>query len=285
MLYALWGSLTVGVFGFLQKIEAESKINRNSFLLYSHVWMIFCPLFYVLITWSALELNKSVLLYTFMISSIYVIVIKFRLKSLEYLDTSSYFINYRIFSSILLLILWQIFFWETISIKEYLWIFLWFIIFYLLIEKKNKELSNTNLLNGFLYLGVWIVWVSWIWIIQKNFVLLDLDFTSYIFSSWVIWALITLIFKEKNETYKEVIQIKKMKHICFLMISWIIFPLWMFFHLNAMYHWWDVAVIYKIVSYSLFITILLSIIFYKEKVTFKKLLAFILTIASIWLFV
>jgi uncharacterized membrane protein len=209
---------------------------------------------------------------------------KFRLKSLEYLDSSSYFINYRIFSSILLLIFWQIFFWEIISVKEYIWTFLGFVIFYLLLEKKYKNESGDDIYKGFVYLGIGIIWVSFIWIIQKQFILLDLDFASYILFSWITWSFVTLWLKGDKNTLGEVIKVKNNKHILFLLLCWTIFPLWMFFNLNAVYQWWDVVIVYKIISYSLFIPIILSVIFYNEKITVKKLLAFILTIASIGLF-
>jgi hypothetical protein len=93
MMYALGWSLTIGVYGFLQKIESESKINRNSFILYSNVWMIIYPLLYLLSTWGKIEFNMQIFLYALLINTIYVTVMKFRLKSLEYLDSSSYFIN------------------------------------------------------------------------------------------------------------------------------------------------------------------------------------------------
>lgn len=285
MIYALWGSVATGLYWFLQKIEAESDVNRNSFIFYSHVWMIVAPLLYLLSTWKSIEFNMQILLYALLTNTIYVIIMKFRLKSLEYLDSSSYFINYRIFSSILLLMFGQVFFWEYISINEYWGILIGFIIFYLLLEKKYKKESDKKLYKGFLYLWIGIIWVSLIWIIQKNFTLLDLDFASYIFFSWIIWSIVTLLLKWKKDSIWNILQVKKTKNIIFLWICWIIFPIWMFFNLNAVAQWGDVAIVYKIISYSLFIPIILSTIFYKEKITFKKLLAFILTIASIWLFV
>lgn len=285
MIYALAWSITIGIYGFLQKIEAESDVNRNSFILYSHLWMIIYPLIYLLITWKNIDFNVEIFLYALVINTIYVTVMKFRLKSLEYLSSSSYFINYRIFSSILLLIFGQVFFWEIINTKEYIWIFIWFIIFYLLLEKKYKDESDKNYMNGFLYLWIWIIWVSLIWIIQKNFILLDLDFASYIFFSWITGSLVTLWVKWKKDRLQDVFKVTNTKHIIFLFLCGTIFPLWMFFNLHAVDQGWDIAIVYKIVSYSLFIPIILSVIFYKEKVTFKKLLAFVLTIASIWLFV
>ena len=285
MIYALAWSVTIGIYWFLQKIEAESNINRNSFILYSHLWMIIYPLIYLLISWGKIDFNLQIFLYALLLNTIYVIIMKFRLKSLEYIDSSSYFINYRIFSSVLLLIFGQIFFWEIITLKEYIWIFLWFIIFYLLLEKKYKKECDAKLYKGFIYLAIGIIWVSLIWTIQKNFILLGLDFSSYIFFSWITWSIVTLLMSWKDKIMKDVIMIKKKKDYLFLFICATIFPLGMFCNLQAVDWGWDVAIVYKVISYSLFIPIILSVIFYKEKITAKKLLAFILTIASIWLFV
>jgi len=285
MIYSLCASVVIGIYWFLQKVESESSVNRNSFVFYSHMWMVIFPLIYMFINWSKLVFDLQIILYALSISIIYVIILKFRLLSLNYLDSSSFFINYRIFSSILLIILGQLFFWENISINEYIGILLWFIIFYLLLEKKYNTESTNELYKGFIYLAVWVVWVSVIWIIQKNFVLLDLDFASYIFFAWLIGSIVTLLMKWKTDTLKDVLKVSNKKDIYFLLLCSIIHPLWIYCNMNAVYYGWDVAIVYKIVSYSLFIPIILSVIFYKEKITMKKLLAFILTIGSIGLFV
>jgi uncharacterized membrane protein len=46
----------------------------------------------------------------------------------------------------------------------------------------------------------------------------------------------------------------------------------------------NTTVIYKIYSFEIFIPIILSFIFYKEKLTLRKIIAFILTFVSIWFF-
>ena len=156
---------------------------------------------------------------------------------------------------------------------------------FLLLEKKYNTESTNKLYKGFIYLAVWVVWVSVIWIIQKNFVLLDLDFASYIFFAWLIGSIVTLLMKWKTDTLKDVLKVSNKKDIYFLLLCSTIHPLWIYCNMNAVYYGWDVAIVYKIVSYSLFIPIILSVIFYKEKITKKKIFAFILTIASIGLFI
>jgi len=285
MMYDLWASIVIGIGGFLQKIETERKLSKNSFLVYTHLWIIIGSLLYILISGGTIVFDWRIILPALWISTIYVIVFKYRLKSLDYLSSSSYFINYRIFSSILLLIFGQILYQENISINEYIWIVLWFIIFYLLIEKKDKSETISQMWKWYMYLWVWVIGISLIWVLQKQFVLLQLDFASYIFFSWVNATLLPLLLKSKNESFRDIFYIKETPDKLLLLCSGLLAPFGLLFNVLAVDAGGDMWIVYKIVSYSLFIPIILSVIFYKEKITFKKLLAFVLTVASIWLFI
>jgi len=285
IIYALLWSIIIWIYWFLQKIQTESKVNRNAFIIYSHLWMVIYPLLYSFVSGKSIVFDMTIFSFAFVLTSIYVVIMIFRLKSLKYLDSSTFFINYRIFSSILLIVLWQIIYSEVINIREYIWIFIGFIIFYLLLEKKYSREPMNNFIKWYLYLGIWVLWVSTIWIIQKYFVLQDLDFMSYMFFSWTVGIFMTILFNWKTDSLKEMLKVSKRKDILFLLISALLFPFWMLFNLLAVKSGGDVAIVYKIISYSLFIPIILSIIVYKEKVTTKKVLAFILTVFSILLFI
>ena len=286
VIYSLISCLAVWLFGFFQKIESESKsVNTNGFIIYAHVSMILLPLLMFLIWFSQITVNLELIFYAIVMNFMYIIILKTRLKSLKFLSSSTYFINYRIFSSILLLLFGQILFWEIISPREYLGIFLWFVIFYFLLEKKTKKESDKDLKKWYLFLAAGVGLLSVIWLAQKQFTLWDFDIVSYIFYSWFAGIFSTFMMRKKEETLKEILAVKRKKDILFLVCTSIIFPVWMYCNLQALMAGWDVAVVYKIISYSLFIPIILSVIFYKEKITLNKIFAFILTIASIWLFV
>lgn len=286
LVYSLISCVTVWLFGFFQKIESESKsINTNGFIIYAHVWMIILPFLMFLSEVSEITVNIKLIFYAIVMNFLYIIILKTRLKSLKFLSSSTYFINYRIFSSILLLIFGQILFWEIISAQEYLWIFLGFIIFYFLLEKKTQNESDNDLKKWYMFLFAGVLLLSVIWLAQKQFTLGDFDVVSYIFYSGFAGIFSTIMIKNKEEKLWEILYIKRKKDILFLWVTSLIFPIWMYCNLYALISGWDVAVVYKIISYSLFIPIILSIIFYKEKVTVNKIFAFILTVASIWLFV
>lgn len=286
VIYSLISCLAVWLFGFFQKVESESKsVNTNGFIIYAHVSMILLPLVMFLTWFSQITVNLELIFYAIVMNFMYIIILKTRLKSLKFLSSSTYFINYRIFSSILLLIFGQILFWEIIFPREYLGIFLWFVIFYFLLEKKTKKESDQDLKKWYLFLAAGVGLLSVIWLAQKQFTLWDFDIVSYIFYSWFAGIFSTFMMRKKEETLKEILKIKRKKDILFLVWTAIVFPMWLYCNLQALMAGWDVAVVYKIISYSLFIPIILSVIFYKEKITLNKIFAFILTIASIWLFV
>jgi len=227
--------------------------------------------------------NLDTLLYAFAITFFYIVIVKTRLKSLKYLSSSTYFINYRIASSFWLLIVWVIIFSESISFKELIWICIWFIVFYLLIEKKTGQESINDVKKWFLFLLIGSFAVTGVQAVAKNFALSNLDIFTLVLWQWIFWVMFVLLLKWKEPVFR-ILEIKNKSHFWFLFISWTIF--WTATILNNYaLIWWDLAVVYKIISYSLFIPIVLSIIIYKEHVSRKKILAFILTLISIFLFI
>lgn len=282
MVYSLIAMWFIWFMWFFQKIVAERKsINTQSFIFYSYwvqsiIWIIL-----MFILGKSFILSEEVFIYGFLTTFLYISIIESRVQSLKYVDTSTYFIIYRVFSSILLLILGQMIFWELITVNEYVWIFLGFIIFYLLLEKKDQKESDFDFKKGIKYIFMGIILISIIQILTKNFVLSWEDIFSLFIVQGISGVCITILKSNKKEQLRK---IKNKKDLSFLIFNGCIVYCAIFFNTLA-FEQWDVAIVYKIISYSIFIPIILSIIFYKEKITFKKLLAFVLTIASIGLFV
>jgi drug/metabolite transporter (DMT)-like permease len=283
--YAIAASLCIGFYWFAQKMKAEMPEQSETwFIVYSYVWMGLTWFIGMLFSWiNTSVFNYQSILYAFFITVFYLVIIKTRLKSLKYLSSSTYFINYRIVSSLWLIIVGTIFFSETISFKEGLWIALWFVVFYLLLEKKNTWESLSDMKKWFLYLFVWslaVMWVQWFW---KDFALSGNDISTLMFIQWFFGIITAFLSKGAEKTW-DIFIIQNKKQWLFLFIAAILFGSATMFNLFA-YVWGDLAIVYKIISYSLFIPIILSIIIYKEQVTPKKFLAFALTILSIFLFI
>ncbi len=284
-LYAIGSFFVVGIYWFLQKVEAESTLNTNSFIVYAHLGCIISPLVYVLFTWEMFYIDYKLLLFGIGINLLYVLWLQARIKSLRSLSSSSFFINYRIGSSALLIIFGQLFFWENITLNEYIGIFLGFIIFYLLLEKKEKKSKKKKSLQWYVYLMIWIFLITVIWLLMKKYILMSNgEILTYVLSAWIAGIFGTLLMKWRD-SISDVLIVKKRKHILFLVFTTIIFTSWIFLNLSAVASGWDLAIVYKILSYSLFIPIILSVIVYKEKIWIRQIIAFILTIISILLFI
>lgn len=284
-LYAIGSFFLVWIYWFLQKVEAESSLNTNSFIFYAHSGCIIFPLIYIVFLWWTFDFNYRNILFWIGINLLYVWALKSRIKSLKTLSSSAFFINYRIASSSLLIILGQMFFHEHIALKEYVWMLLWFIIFYLLLEKKKTDAKKKEILYWYLFLLVSILLITIIWLLMKQFVIMSWwDAITYIFTAWIAGIFWTLLMKWWD-SLSDVLVIKERKHVLFLAFTTFVFTSWIFANMNAIVQWWDLAIVYKILSYSLFIPIILSVIFYKEKIWIRQILAFILTVISIMLFV
>ena len=285
MIYALCATVMNGLFWIAQKIESESKMNRDGFIFYLHLGMIIIPLLLWVSGYTTLIFDVYVLLLAMFINGVYVYVLKLRLKCLEYMTSSTYFINYRVFIAIFLLVLGQVIFQESISLNEYVGIAVGFVIFYLLIEKKNNTIDAlANLKTGYVLLAISIILGGVIWLCHKYISYQDFSISTYVLYSGIIGAILPLIFRW-NHTVKQTLICRWWRHISFVFFTAVIFSAGFYLNMVALIEGWDVWVVYKIISYGLIFPILFSIIYYKEPVTWKKLLAFILTIASIALFI
>ena len=285
IIYALITSLWVGLYWFAQKIKAENpKQSDTGFIFYTYLIFLVTGLTWVYLTWESWVLyDYTAMTYSFWIMFLYTIVVKTRLLSLRYLSSSTYFINYRIFSSIWLLLLGMFVFSETISFKEILWVLVGFIVFYLLIEKKDNTESKKDLQRGFIFMFIWSICIAGLQSINKDFALSWLNIYFLVLYSGFFGIIFAILLKGKEKIY-QIVEIQSWRQGVFLITSWIIFSIATVTN-NLAFIWWDLAIVYKIISYSLFIPIILSIIFYKEQVSSKKLIAFALTVLSIFLFI
>jgi len=200
ILYSLITMLLVGLYWFAQKIKAEHPDQSDTgFIFYTNIAFFFVWLFWVLISWSLGDLyNMSIVIYSFLIMFLYIIISKTRLLSLRYISSSTYFINYRILSSTWLLLIGISFFQENISLKEILWVFIGFFVFYLLIEKKSQWESKKDMQKGFLYLFIWSVCIAGLQSISKDFALSWWSVFVLAFYSGIFWMLFSLILKWKE---------------------------------------------------------------------------------------
>lgn len=282
IVFGLLAALANGLFSFSTKVVSEKEINSKIFLFIVYLLGAIGSLF-VIVFYEGFHFSWIIFGMAFLMGAGYPIVLKFRFISLKYLSASTYFINYRILSSILLIFLGMWFFEESLSFFQVIGILVGFVVFFLLLERKKKFERVEGLKRGIFYLFVAVVFVSFLGAIAK----FNSVFNEYFFSYYLFMFLFGMlsIFVSGFKNFR----IKNFKKIdlreCFI---WAGFAGFCFFIANVfMYYAYKVgslAVTYKILSYSLFIPVILSVVVYKEKVGLRKVLAFILTILSIWFF-
>lgn len=243
MIYAIIASICVGLFWFAQKIKAEMpKLSDNGFILYTYITFIFAwGLGVFVFQESLLNQNIEVIQYAGWVMLFYTIVVKTRLMSLRYLSSSTYFINYRISSSLWLLIVGIFLFSENISFQEILWIIIWFVVFYLLIERKSIEESKGDVKKWFLYLLLGSFAIAWLQTLNKGFILLDLSVFSLVFYSGILGVFFVFLFKWGESTAK-ILKIHSKKQAVFFLLSWTIFSIATITNLLA-YESWDLAIV------------------------------------------
>lgn len=283
LIYAIVASVTAGVGGFLSKIQTENQdVSTETYMFYNFLYSFLASIFGILFFSDGLVISLENMLYWLIVVFLYFFVLKFRLKSLEYVSSSTYFINFRLFSSILLVIWGQLIFSEFISFREYIWIFLWFIIFYLLLERGGRLKQWKDLRKWIQYIIYCIILVTILQLVAKDYIISGFDPFSFVFFQWIFGILISIGMSNKS-WMKKVMHVKWCKSNFLLILNGLMLYISALTN-NFALQWGDVAVVYKIISYSLFIPIIFSVIFYWEKITLKKSIAFLLTIISIALF-
>ena len=283
IIFTLIALFSKGISSFVLKIITEKKLNKNLVIIYDVFWTFILGTITIL-SFFTFEITFELLPFLLVLSLSFVLVFvkKFNLLSLENLSPSIVFINTRIFSSLLIALVSFITFKEIFTIKETIGFVFGILVFVLLFEKKDVPNKDSNFLKGFFYLSIVIIITVYLHIGHKissleygvAFYLLQFYFLNTVFSMIVYHKDVKYIFNFKQNG-------EEIKYALY----YAIFQLIVFIFLFKAYLLQNVAIVYKIFSFELFIPIILSIIFFKEKVNYKKIIAFILTIISILFFI
>ena len=109
-IYAILASLLTGIFSFLTKVQSESLVDDFYFYLSIYTAFIFTSLALAIYFFGKIEYTFNTILFAFLMSSTFFLSLKTRFISLKYLSSATYFINYRIVSSWLLVFAGSLFF-------------------------------------------------------------------------------------------------------------------------------------------------------------------------------
>lgn len=277
VMYALISWLLLWIAIFILKLTAHWKYNKERIIFFWNVVTLF-------ITWSYLILNYKyveISIFIFLLILIRVIAAAeknlFIIESLKYLETSLFFPIHKILHIFASLIIWIIFFWEYLSFTQYIAVWLG-VIMVLLISDKEWRKKQLDYKKGVIYLLLANFALLFASYINKYISVNDFDIATYLFYSSVFGSLYFIL--KKRKIYEKV-ENKKLKNEIFYWVTRWIFLLWGFtFTLLALKEW-PMVLVWIINSISIFIPIILAVLIYDEKITFKKLLSLIIFVIII----
>ena len=266
-----------GFLSFIMKVISYNNLERTKIFFFGSILSIIILCFLIdfneLLNFKIFILGiiGGLLFYSQQITAI---------KTLNNISTSAMFVNTRIFSSIFILILGYLIFGESLTIFQFIGFIFGIFVFILFFDKTDKPKTKSDIKKGIYFLFLTIIIYTVINLVSKYGSTIDVKtYLFYFLFGILVFNLIEMIYK-KNLFNKR--DYNKNLFLCILIYGFCMVSFnYFFFKSLTMY---NLAVLYKIFSFEIFIPIILSIIIYKEKITLRKIAAFILTIFSIWFF-
>lgn len=280
-IYSLLGLVFLWLWDFIKKVMLKNWWDKEVFLF-------MCFVFYIITLWTNFLLSSNTIINTHTIIS--AVVIWFfdflgpiwMLTALKYLDTSTSVVSIRLTSSFFILYIWVNILWDKLSIYNIVWFLLWVIAIILLswFNFKEKHKVHKKWILAVIIAIIWVVWAN----SYFKYIVKWVDIDSYMllkFSFSFMFIILYMILRKKFNNFN-VPEIKKVSFYAFL--SCIVFITYFLYLLPNIYILWPLSLSYKFLSYSVIVPIILSTIIYKEKINKEKIIAFLLTIISIFLF-
>ena len=284
LVYALITAVFSGIANFFQKIAVENRLDTVWLIFANAFFLTVLSLVYVIFYGEWLYLGQSmpgILTVLFVIALAQFSNTRVRAEVLKYLSASEYFVSARILTTGVLTLCWIFFFSEVIASSQFIGLALWSLGIILLFEEDTRLQHSRSWLRA-IYLLVFSVFLTSLIQIGGKYVIREADkIAVMLFYEGLFMLVLFLVF------YRKKIPIMFQK---WLPLKQGIIPL--LFGLSiyiatvcnflAFKFDWPVGIVSKIIGYSLFIPIILSMLFFHEKFSMKKWIAFFLTIISIY---
>jgi len=279
IIYAILSAVFAGLFSFVWKISAEK--NHNSFVAIWYAFLasaFFAGILLLFEKWN-FEPLWLLLILALWNAIFYMISLVTRNSALKHIDSSIYFPIYKVLAGIIVTAMWVIIFKEELSLWELLWIIIWMFIPLILITKKENSIQK-NLKQGVILAITWAIFWAITISFWKILVLNNLSPLAYVSIGGLVWWIVSL--RLWGEKLWNIVKIShnKMKRYALIWGLFLFLSMYTFIHAIK----GNIAIAYTINSFSILIPILLSVIFYQEKLDTKKIIVILLSIVSIVLF-
>ncbi len=268
------------------KVIAQRNYNTSYVSILSYIVTTLCATMYLIFWkgWFVWDQNMlySTALYGFLNTVFYFISTLTRVESLKHIDTTIFFPLYKTFLPIIITLISFFYFQESLTSQEGIWIVCGLMIPLLLLNKQENTVQKN--------LKLWVVLVvitsmlaTVAWVVPKLIHTQGLDIDLFVFFGSLSWAIVAsfsyLIWKKstaqkvysKEWIYMFAVVLGVFQFLGFLCYSYAT--------------QWNLAIAMTINSFSILIPIILSVIFYKEEMTYKKAFVIFLSIVSVILFI
>jgi drug/metabolite transporter (DMT)-like permease len=271
-------TIFTGLYSFLSKVVSKKNQNNYEFLFYNFFTStIFFSIYYIFknnFEWNFILIFFGILNGIFLLSLGF-----FKIKTLENIDAIIFFPIYKILTTLLVLIIGIVFFLEELTKNQQIGFFIGFLVPLFLINKKERK-TQINFKKGIIYCFIVVIIVSLINLISKASAILSLNSDLYLLTLFLVATVLSYLGFKKN--------VKKKKKDNSMIKLGILGGLFIFI-ITTTYVYslklGDLGIYYLIQSFSILIPIFLSILVYKENLSFKKVLALVLTVLSLYFLV
>lgn len=283
LFYSLLGLLFLWLADFTKKVMLKNWWNKDIFLFMCFVFYIIALLINLIFNFDINNINYDLIQPALVIWFFDIVTPIWMLAGLRYLDTSFTFISTRLMSSFFILFIWVYILWDYLSVYNLIWFFLWVISLYLLsgFSFKKEHKINLKWIIGILMALTWMV-VSHSYF---KYVVNDVDIDTFMFLKFLISFILLVIYMWFRKKFNHFNNVEIKKIVIYALISCFLFVSYFLYILPQMYILWTLSLSYKMLSYSLFVPVILSLLIYREEISKKKIFAIILTIISVTLFI
>lgn len=282
LIYAICSIFAAWLYNFTHKVAAEKNYDISLMNIYSYVITIVVTGIYLIFNNNVLVIDSLIMLLIFSFFNwlFFFISIFTRIDSMKNIDTVIFFPLYKTFWPIIVTLISLLYFWETLTITEIVWIIVGITVPLLLLTKTENKIQK-HLFKWVILIIITAILTAITSAISKEIMIREYSVTLFMFFVsffWLLFSQITYISqKKKKKIYNDDWIIK------FSIISGILYLISFFLFISALK--WNLAVVFTINSFSILIPIILSIFVYKEHFSFKKWLVILLSIVSVVLFI
>ncbi len=275
-----------GLKNFGLKVIAQRKYNTSLVSIYSYISAsIFSGWYYFYLNGLSL---KEEFLYILIGLALLKVVLWFlntitKVISLENIQSVIFFPLFKTTSLVSLTLSSIFIFWESMDKSEAVWVAIWFTIPFLLFSKWEVK-RHLNFKKGVLFLILTSFLMVLTSIVEKEINMRNWNIELFVFLSMTFGIFVSSFsYKVFHKEIKWKIKYHKKWVELFWIWLWILHFLTAYTFIKALQG--NLAIVFTINSFSILIPIILSVIFYKEEMTYKKAFVIFLSIVSVILFI